>query len=111
MPSVRKTKTNKRGRALAVLVLAAGEGKRMRSRKAKVLHDLAGKPLLTHVLDAAATLHPAKTVVVVGRDADSVSSVVGDRAKCVLQSEQLGSGHAALQARAALAGFSGDVLL
>jgi bifunctional UDP-N-acetylglucosamine pyrophosphorylase/glucosamine-1-phosphate N-acetyltransferase len=106
---VRKTST-KRG-SLAVIVLAAGEGKRMRSRKAKVLHELAGKALLDHVLDAAAELAPEKTIVVVGRAAEQVEALVSGRAECVTQAEQLGSGHAALQARDALAQFDGDVLL
>ena len=83
----------------------------MRSRKAKVLHELAGKPLLSHVLDTVSALKPAKTVVVVGRSAEEVRKVVGERAECVLQAEQLGSGHAALQAKKALRGFDGDILV
>jgi bifunctional UDP-N-acetylglucosamine pyrophosphorylase/glucosamine-1-phosphate N-acetyltransferase len=78
---------------------------------AKVLHELAGKAIVSHVLDAADALRPERAVVVVGRDSERVRAVVGDRAACVLQAEQLGSGHAALQARKALAGFTGDVLL
>jgi bifunctional UDP-N-acetylglucosamine pyrophosphorylase/glucosamine-1-phosphate N-acetyltransferase len=92
-------------------VLAAGEGKRMRSGTAKVLHELAGKPLVVHVLDAVTTLRPQRTVVVVGRSAAEVEKCVGSRAECVLQREQLGSGHAALQTKRALEGFAGDVLL
>ena len=103
--------TKARSRPLAVVVLAAGEGKRMRSRKAKILHELAGKPLLSHVLDKAEALKPTKIVVVVGHSADEVRKVVGERAECVLQAEQLGSGHAALQAKKALKGFDGDVVV
>ena len=98
-------------RALAAVVLAAGEGKRMRSATAKVLHPLAGRPLLEHVLGTAAVLGPQRTIVVVGRDAADVKHLVGDRAECVVQEQQLGSGHAALQARAALADFVGDLVL
>ena len=83
----------------------------MRSRKAKVLHELAGMPLVLHVLDAAMPLSAERAVVVVGRSADTVTESVGARATCVLQAEQLGSGHAALQAKAALKAFDGDVLL
>jgi bifunctional UDP-N-acetylglucosamine pyrophosphorylase/glucosamine-1-phosphate N-acetyltransferase len=91
--------------------LAAGEGKRMRSATAKVLHPLAGKPLLAHVLSTAAVLNPERTIVVIGRNAGEVKAMVGDRAECVVQEQQLGSGHAALQAHAALAEFTGDLLL
>jgi bifunctional UDP-N-acetylglucosamine pyrophosphorylase/glucosamine-1-phosphate N-acetyltransferase len=83
----------------------------MRSRKAKVLHEVAGKALLDHVLDAAAVLRPERAVVVIGRAAEEVKALVGARAECVVQAEQLGSGHAALQARTSLADFDGEVLL
>jgi bifunctional UDP-N-acetylglucosamine pyrophosphorylase/glucosamine-1-phosphate N-acetyltransferase len=96
---------------LAVVVLAAGEGKRMRSRTAKVLHQLAGKPLVLHVLDAVSALRPERSIVVVGHCGDQVRAAVGERAQCVTQAEQLGSAHATLQARKALAGFRGDVLV
>jgi bifunctional UDP-N-acetylglucosamine pyrophosphorylase/glucosamine-1-phosphate N-acetyltransferase len=112
MPSGSKPSRRKApSRPLAAIVLAAGEGKRMRSRKAKVLHEIAGKPLVSHVLDTVDALRPSVTVVVVGHSADDVRQCVGERARCVLQAEQLGSGHAALQARKALAGFDGDVLV
>ena len=57
---------------LAVVVLAAGQGTRMRSARAKVLHEIAGRPLLLHVLHAVAPLGAERTVVVVGHQADSV---------------------------------------
>ncbi len=98
-------------RPLAALVLAAGEGNRMRSGKAKVLHELAGKPLLVHVLDALEALGPERTIVIVGHNAAQVEAVVGERARCVLQCERLGTGHAVLQAEPALRGFDGDVLV
>ena len=111
MKQRRKTaRTNKR-KPLAVVVLAAGEGKRMRSRRAKVAHELAGKPLLLHVLDAASALHPDRTVVVVGKGADAVTAMFGKRATVAIQESRLGTGHAVLQARSALKGFAGDVIV
>jgi bifunctional UDP-N-acetylglucosamine pyrophosphorylase/glucosamine-1-phosphate N-acetyltransferase len=84
---------------LEIVVLAAGQGKRMRSRLSKVLHPLAGRPLLAHVLAAAQALSPRKIVVVHGHGADAVRSVFADAAvQWVLQSEQLGTGHAVQQA-------------
>ncbi|MFN2376740.1 MAG: bifunctional UDP-N-acetylglucosamine diphosphorylase/glucosamine-1-phosphate N-acetyltransferase GlmU, partial [Candidatus Binatia bacterium] len=98
-------------RPLAAVVLAAGQGKRMQSARAKVLHSVAGEPLLSHVLTALEPLQVSPVVVVVGHDADAVRTAVGDRAATVVQKEQLGTGHAVLQARKALAGFDGDVLV
>ncbi len=100
-----------KARQLAVVILAAGLGKRMRSRTTKVLHELAGKPLVSHVLDTAAELGPERVAVVVGHQAEVVRAVVGERARCVLQAEQLGTGHAVLKARSALRGFRGEVLV
>jgi bifunctional UDP-N-acetylglucosamine pyrophosphorylase/glucosamine-1-phosphate N-acetyltransferase len=98
-------------RELAVLVLAAGRGTRMKSRTAKVLHPIAGRPMLAYPLAAAEALAPARLVVVVGRDAEQVRRAFAGRARFVEQAEQLGTGHAVLQAREALAGFQGDVLI
>jgi len=84
---------------LDVIVLAAGLGKRMRSDLPKVLHPLAGRPLLAHVLDAAKALAPRKTIVVHGHEADKVRTAFNDESLAwVLQSEQLGTGHAVVQA-------------
>ena len=98
-------------RPLAAVVLAAGQGKRMKSARAKVLHPVAGLPLLLHVLDALEPLRVSPVVVVVGHDADAVVAAVAKKAETVVQREQLGTGHAVLQARKALAGFDGDVLV
>lgn len=100
-----------RGRAIAVVVLAAGQGTRMKSRRAKVLHEIAGLPMLGHALSAAESLAPERLVVVVGRDADEVQRVFDGRATFALQAEQRGTGHAVLCARDALAGFDGDMLI
>ena len=97
---------------LAVVILAAGKGTRMKSDRAKVLHALASRPLLIHVLDTAAALDPQRVVVVVGHQAEEVKQACADRPiEFVEQTEQLGTGHAVLQARTILEGFEGDVLI
>ena len=88
---------------LQVVILAAGQGSRMRSSTPKVLHPLAGKPLLQHVIDSARTLNPAAIHVVVGHGGDEVRRVMDDNGLSWLeQTEQLGTGHAVLQALPAL---------
>lgn len=96
---------------LAVVVLAAGQGTRMKSRLAKVLHPLCGQPMLHYPLAAAEALGATRSVVVVGRDAEQVRERFAGRAEFALQAEQRGTGHAVLQAEAALEGFSGDVVV
>ena len=96
---------------LAVIVLAAGQGTRMKSRLAKVLHPLCGRPMLDYPLAAAEALGAERRIVVVGRDADAVREQLAGRAEFVEQAEQLGTGHAVLQTEAALEGFAGDVLV
>ncbi|HZN85817.1 MAG TPA: bifunctional UDP-N-acetylglucosamine diphosphorylase/glucosamine-1-phosphate N-acetyltransferase GlmU [Burkholderiales bacterium] len=84
---------------LAVIVLAAGQGKRMHSALPKVLHALAGRPLLAHVLDAARALQPSQILVVHGHGgADVRAAFAGARIEWVEQSQQLGTGHALAQA-------------
>ncbi|MBB3346296.1 bifunctional UDP-N-acetylglucosamine diphosphorylase/glucosamine-1-phosphate N-acetyltransferase GlmU [Sphingomonas sp. BK069] len=97
---------------VAVVVLAAGKGTRMKSDLHKVLHPIAGHPMLLHLLASAASLAPERTVVVVGAGREQVEAAVAPLgAATAHQSEQLGTGHAVMQAEAALAGFSGDVLI
>ncbi|MCZ6853812.1 MAG: NTP transferase domain-containing protein [Gammaproteobacteria bacterium] len=86
--------------ALEVIVLAAGQGTRMRSQLAKVLHPLAGRPMLTHVLDTVRKLEPAQVHVVVGFQGSEVREALGDSAgvNWVSQEEQKGTGHAVQQA-------------
>jgi bifunctional UDP-N-acetylglucosamine pyrophosphorylase/glucosamine-1-phosphate N-acetyltransferase len=98
-------------RALAVVILAAGQGTRMKSDRAKVLHDLAGRPLLGWSLATAEALRPERLVVVVGRDADQVEAAFAGRARFVVQRDQRGTGHAVQQAEPALRDFRGDVLV
>lgn len=97
---------------LAVVVLAAGRGTRMGSSLPKVLHEAAGRPLLEHVLLAAAPLRARHTVVVVGYGADEVRErLAGWDVDFVEQREQLGTGHALLQAEDVLSGHDGTVLV
>jgi bifunctional UDP-N-acetylglucosamine pyrophosphorylase/glucosamine-1-phosphate N-acetyltransferase len=96
---------------LEVIVLAAGQGKRMRSDLPKVLHPIGGRPLLAHVLDAARALNPRKTVVVHGHGADKVRAAFAQApVEWVLQSEQLGTGHAVQQAMPHTS-HDGDILI
>src|SRR2546421_4300063 len=96
---------------LDVIVLAAGQGKRMRSDLPKVLHPIAGRPLLAHVLDAARALGPRKTVVVHGHGAEKVRAAFATAdVEWVLQAEQLGTAHAVRQALPRLAG-DGEVVV
>ncbi|MGV2288604.1 bifunctional UDP-N-acetylglucosamine diphosphorylase/glucosamine-1-phosphate N-acetyltransferase GlmU [Trinickia sp. YCB016] len=82
-----------------IVILAAGTGKRMRSALPKVLHPLAGRPLLSHVIDTARTLKPGRLVVVVGHGAEQVrEAVAAPDVQFALQAEQLGTGHAVQQA-------------
>lgn len=99
-------------RPLAAVILAAGQGTRMKSSLHKVLHPIAGKPMLLHLLDSISELAPAKCVVVVGAGREQVEAAVAGREVAVaVQSPQRGTGHAAQQAEAALTGFDGDVLV
>lgn len=98
----------------ALIVLAAGMGTRMNSDLPKVLHPVAGAPLLIHAMKSGAVLEPAQTIIVAGHGAEAVAKVAHDwdeAAQIVLQSEQKGTAHAVDQARVALAGFDGDVIV
>jgi bifunctional UDP-N-acetylglucosamine pyrophosphorylase/glucosamine-1-phosphate N-acetyltransferase len=97
---------------LGVVILAAGLGKRMRSAYAKVLHRLAGQPLLTRVIHATQRLHPDTLVVVVGHQADEVQRQCGeDRVQFALQREQRGTGDAVRAARSHFQDFHGNILI
>ncbi|HEY6871026.1 MAG TPA: bifunctional UDP-N-acetylglucosamine diphosphorylase/glucosamine-1-phosphate N-acetyltransferase GlmU [Novosphingobium sp.] len=96
---------------LAVITLAAGKGTRMKSDLHKVLHPIAGRPMLEHLLASAAELAPERQVVVVGSGREQLERQLGTRATIAVQEPQLGTGHAVQQAERALAGFAGDVLI
>jgi bifunctional UDP-N-acetylglucosamine pyrophosphorylase/glucosamine-1-phosphate N-acetyltransferase len=98
----------------ALVILAAGKGTRMNSDLPKVLHQIAHAPMLEHAMRAGGALDPERTVVVAGHEAEMVRAATAEiapEATVVLQEEQLGTGHAVLQARAALEGFRGDVVV
>lgn len=96
----------------AAIILAAGKGTRMKSDLHKVLHPIAGKPMLFHLLDSLGELALAHTVVVAGdRHEQLARALAGREVTVALQEPQLGTAHAALQAQEALAGFSGPVLV
>ncbi|MCA1749540.1 MAG: bifunctional UDP-N-acetylglucosamine diphosphorylase/glucosamine-1-phosphate N-acetyltransferase GlmU, partial [Sphingomonadales bacterium] len=98
--------------SFAAVVLAAGQGTRMKSSLHKVLHPIAGKPMIGHLLDELGRLEPAKTVLVLGMGREQLEPLAEARGATVaIQQEQFGTGHAALQAKDALDGFAGDVLV
>ncbi|MBF0445075.1 MAG: bifunctional UDP-N-acetylglucosamine diphosphorylase/glucosamine-1-phosphate N-acetyltransferase GlmU, partial [Magnetococcales bacterium] len=98
--------------SLAVLVLAAGQGTRMRSSQPKVLHELAGWPLLQHVLASVDSLKPTRIIIVTGHQAHLVEAALPDSAiTWVRQNQQKGTGHAVQCAMPALEGFTGDLLI
>jgi bifunctional UDP-N-acetylglucosamine pyrophosphorylase / glucosamine-1-phosphate N-acetyltransferase len=97
---------------VAAVILAAGKGTRMKSDTHKVLHPIAGRPMLLHLIDSVAALQPAHTVVVVGAGREQVEAAVAPLGVATAhQAEQLGTGHAVRQAESALASFDGDVLI
>lgn len=97
---------------LSVVILAAGLGKRMKSLKPKVLHEILGRPMLRHVIDAVMPLKPAKIVVVVGNGADNVVGRMNDRGlSFVIQKKLLGTGNALDIAKKALNGSSAILVL
>jgi len=98
-------------RPIAAIVLAAGKGTRMKSQVHKVLHPVAGRPMIEHLLASLAELEPAKTVVVVGEGREQLQQQLAGRAEFAVQEPQHGTGHAVQQAQDALAGFEGDVLV
>lgn len=100
--------------ATALIILAAGRGTRMNSDKPKVLHEVAGAPLLIHAMKSGASLMPDRIVVVAGTGAEAIEAAARGWDEDVViahQSEQLGTGHAVRAARDALANYSGDVIV
>ena len=88
---------------VAAVILAAGQGTRMRSDLPKVLHKIAGKPMLQYSIDLVAGLTEASPIVVVGHKAEEVQKVIGNQARFVIQQEQLGTAHAVQTAESLLA--------
>jgi len=105
-------------RPFSTLILAAGQGKRMRSGRVKLLHAVAGSPMVCHVARAAASLRPSRLAAVVGNQADQVVAalradpdLVAAGLTFVTQASQLGTAHAVLQAEPLLKGSKGDLLI
>jgi bifunctional UDP-N-acetylglucosamine pyrophosphorylase/glucosamine-1-phosphate N-acetyltransferase len=96
---------------LAAVILAAGHGRRFKSRLIKVMHPLAGRPMIAYSVGIARSLGIGQTVLVVGHNAERVREYLGDQITYVEQPERLGTGHAVMQARSALEGRSQTVLV
>ena len=96
------------GDQTAVVILAAGLGTRMKSSLPKVMHPLAGRPMIKHLLAAVEGLAPQQACVVIGAEMDAVARAVAPY-PTVVQTERLGTGHAVLAAEPVLGGFAGDV--
>jgi len=100
--------------SIALVILAAGKGARMQSDLPKALHEIASAPMLVHAMVAGDSLGPERCIIVAGHGADAVAAVAQNHnpdAEIIIQSEQLGTGHAVEQARATLAGFAGKVII
>ncbi|MGM0238445.1 bifunctional UDP-N-acetylglucosamine diphosphorylase/glucosamine-1-phosphate N-acetyltransferase GlmU [Enterococcus sp. AZ103] len=93
------------------IILAAGKGTRMKSKLYKVLHPVAGKPMVEHIIERVIETKPSEIVTVVGHGAEKVKEQLGDRTEYVVQEEQLGTGHAVMQAAEFLKGKKGTTLV
>ena len=96
---------------LSAVVLAAGEGKRMRSKHSKVLHQVCGRPMIDWVLQAAEGAGAARSIVVVGHAREELQAYLQDRVQYAVQEQQLGTGHAVLQAEELLKHENGTVMV
>ena len=93
------------------IILATGKGTRMKSKLYKVLHPVAGKPMVEHILDQVEQTEPTEIVTIVGHGAEMIKSHLGERSQYALQAEQLGTGHAVMQAQELLGGKQGTTLV
>ena len=91
--------TKRAKKDLVCLILAAGQGTRMKSETPKVLHELCGKPMIEHVVETAGELDPAQIYLIVGFKEELLRQHFGERVGYITQSEQLGTGHAVMQAK------------
>jgi bifunctional UDP-N-acetylglucosamine pyrophosphorylase / glucosamine-1-phosphate N-acetyltransferase len=110
-PSEPPSPSNPHAARVGVVILAAGKGTRMRSRLSKLVHPVAGLPMVRQVVEFGRLLDPSAVALVVGHDADQVVAAAGDGVEVVVQAEQLGTGHAVLQARAALQGRADAIVV
>ncbi|WP_068675838.1 bifunctional UDP-N-acetylglucosamine diphosphorylase/glucosamine-1-phosphate N-acetyltransferase GlmU [Oceanobacillus sp. Castelsardo] len=93
------------------VILAAGQGTRMKSKLYKVLHPVMGRPMVQHVIDQLTPLNLDETVTIVGFGAEMVKEVIGNQSKFVIQEEQLGTGHAVIQAKSLLQDKEGTTIV
>ena len=93
------------------IILAAGKGTRMKSKLYKVLHPVCGKPMVEHIMNRVVETNPEEIVTIVGHGAEMVKEQLGDRTNYALQAEQLGTGHAVVQAESFLKGKKGTTLV
>lgn len=93
------------------IILAAGKGTRMKSKLYKVLHSVCGKPMVEHIMNRVVETNPEEIVTIVGHGAEMVKEQLGDRTNYALQAEQLGTGHAVVQAESFLKGKKGTTLV
>lgn len=96
---------------LKTLILAAGKGTRMKSDMPKVIHKVNGIPMITKIIDTLSGLNPEENILILGHKKEEVLKVVGENCDYVLQTEQLGTGHAVIQAKEKLKGYDGDVMI
>lgn len=96
---------------VVAVVLAAGQGTRMKSDTPKVLHPVCGKSMIRHVVDSAKAVGIRRVIVVVGHEADKIRSELGDSVEYAFQRQQMGTGHAVLQAEQLLDSFDGTVVI
>ncbi|HGF7301118.1 TPA: bifunctional UDP-N-acetylglucosamine diphosphorylase/glucosamine-1-phosphate N-acetyltransferase GlmU [Enterococcus hirae] len=93
------------------IILAAGKGTRMKSKLYKVLHPVSGQPMVEHIINRVSETNPDQIITIVGYGAEQVKAQLGERSEYALQAEQLGTGHAVLQAASFLQGKEGTTLV
>lgn len=96
---------------LKTLILAAGKGTRMKSELPKVIHEVNGIPMISKIIKVLKVLKPEENILILGHKKEEVLKVVGEDADYVVQTEQLGTGHAVLQAKDKLKNYDGDVMV
>lgn len=96
---------------LKTLILAAGKGTRMKSELPKVIHKVNGIPMISKIIEVLSELNPEENILILGHKKEEVLKVVGENCDYVLQTEQLGTGHAVIQAKEKLQDYDGDVMV
>ncbi|STO31995.1 Bifunctional protein GlmU [Fusobacterium necrogenes] len=96
---------------LKTLILAAGKGTRMKSELPKVIHKVNGVPMISKIIKVLSGLNPEENILILGHKKEEVLKIVGENCNYVLQNEQLGTGHAVIQAKGKLQNYDGDVMI